>query len=653
MAEYAGSIDDEVQRKVDAYRGNPAALKQRYQMNQDLLDLLALQRINKEMQEKKRDIEMSMQQNPQTIKQQREAEVLGMTKDDLSKRVGGIMAQRQAAQQRNLQNLAAGQRPATRTPMPTPMRNPRTEGVASQRADNMVNMAQGGVVGFQEAGPVVSDALLERMGLTRDQWNNVLTDDAKAEYLRRFESIPEDASQFRRDLVGIGDVFRRPAAQTAAERQARGLFGGAQQIGAYFSPAPEAEAVYADLESRRTAADQIRNLSAAPTSAPAPDVEAAKFSNTGANTGANGGAPTGPAGLTKDSPILNMPERRDVVPDEFKLGPAPITPNMQALQNQVGVRPGLASRDITPTDAAGLAALSDEMRKRRSAMFGRDKTAEMRKSGTLSREIAGQEGVMDLLRDAQRRRAALVREQEAARGPFDWTARLPGGGAFGDINRAMSSQRAANEAAALGNLDQEIKLIQDQAKELGLFGREASASARVTGSDVEAAQNQAAESLDRQYGADSRAADAKADRIFSASVAELESYEKAVRRVTDIALAQYEGEYAERAKKIGASASLLAAEIAAESNEKTRRAQALASIAKLSADVRANAEDMIAKLPFNDPDFQKLSPEDKAKKIKAIRDAADREADGYRQIVEAAFAARPTLRSRQATSSEE
>ena len=638
MAEYAGSIDDEVQRKVDAYRGNPAALKQRYQMNQDLLDLLALQRINKEMKQKKQDIEMSMQQNPQTIKQQREAEVLGMTKNELGRQVGGIMAQRQRDQQQNLQRVAAGQRPATRMPM-----NAQMAGIASQPAPNMARMAQGGIVAFAEGDPVVSDALLERMRLTRDQWNNVLSDDAKAEYLRRFEPIPEDASQFRRDLVGMGDYFRRQAAQTAAEQQARGLFGGAQEIGAYFSPASKAEAVYADLERRRAAADQIRNLYTAPTSAPAPAPAPAD----GAPAG-----PAGPAGLTMDSPILNLPPRRDVVPDEFKLGPTPVAPNMQALQSQVGVRPGLASRDITPADAAGLAALSDEMRGRRSTTFGRDKLAEMRQAGELSREIAGQEGVMDLLRDAQRRRAALVKEQEAARGPWDWTARLGGGGAFGAINRSISSQRAANEAAALGNLDQEIKLIQDRARELGLFGREASTAARVAGSDVEAAQKQAAESLAMQYGADSKAADARADRIFSASVAELESYDKAVRRVTDIALAQYEGEYAERAKKIGASASLLAAEIAAESDEKSRRARALASIAKLSADVRANAEDMIAKLPFNDPDFQKLSPEDKAKKIKLIRAAAEKEADGYRQIVEAASAARPTLPVRPETSGE-
>jgi len=651
MAEYAGSIDDEVQRKVDAYRGNPAALKQRYQMNQDLLDLLALQRINKEMQEKKRDIEMSMQQNPQTIKQQREAEVLGGTKEELSKRVGGIMAQRQAAQQRNLQNLAAGQRPATRTPMPTPMRNPRTEGVASQRADNMVNMAQGGVVGFQPGGEVgggITDAQLAELrelgvNITKEQFAGFSAEN-KARLLRSID--PEQS--------GLGrDLFSRGTADAAVRDEARrrAVAGPApfQRLGAYaFGTAAESDEL-ARQKAAATADSQniLRNLSTAGAPPPPPPP-----AGDGAPPAGDGAPPADQTGLG-DSRLFNLPPRRDVVPNELKLGPAPVAPNMQALQSQVGPRPGLASRDITPADAAGLAALSDEMRGRRSATFGRDKLAEMRQAGTLSREIAGQEGVMDLLRDAQRRRAALVREQEAARGPFDWTARLPGGGAFGDINRAMSSQRAANEAAALGNLDQEIKLIQDQARELGLFGREASTSARVTGSDVEAAQKQAAESLDRQYGADSRAADAKADRIFSASVAELESYDKAVRRVTDIALAEYEGKYAERAKKIGASASLLAAQIASETDEKTRRAMALVNIAKLQAEVRSNAEAQIANLPLTDPNFQKLSPEDKAKKVKAIRAAADREAKGYRQVIEAAFAARPTLPSRRQTSGEE
>ena len=41
-------IDQAVQSRLDAYRGNPQALAQRYQMSQDLLDLLALQKLKSE-----------------------------------------------------------------------------------------------------------------------------------------------------------------------------------------------------------------------------------------------------------------------------------------------------------------------------------------------------------------------------------------------------------------------------------------------------------------------------------------------------------------------------------------------------------------------------------------------------------------------------
>ena len=44
----AYGIDDVVQKKVDAYRGNPAALQQRYAQNQELVDLLALQKMKSE-----------------------------------------------------------------------------------------------------------------------------------------------------------------------------------------------------------------------------------------------------------------------------------------------------------------------------------------------------------------------------------------------------------------------------------------------------------------------------------------------------------------------------------------------------------------------------------------------------------------------------
>ena len=57
------AIDRMVQEKVDAYRNNPAALQKNYQMNQDLLDLLALQKIKSEKDAAQRELAMSMEQN--------------------------------------------------------------------------------------------------------------------------------------------------------------------------------------------------------------------------------------------------------------------------------------------------------------------------------------------------------------------------------------------------------------------------------------------------------------------------------------------------------------------------------------------------------------------------------------------------------------
>ena len=41
----AYGIDDIIQQKTDAYRGNPAALQQRHAQSKELIDLLALQKL--------------------------------------------------------------------------------------------------------------------------------------------------------------------------------------------------------------------------------------------------------------------------------------------------------------------------------------------------------------------------------------------------------------------------------------------------------------------------------------------------------------------------------------------------------------------------------------------------------------------------------
>jgi hypothetical protein len=127
-----GGIDQQIQQKVDAYRGNPQALQQRYAQNQQLIDLLALQKLKSEKEAAARDLQMKMQQSPQTIKQQREAELMQMTKDDLAKQTGQLLEQRQAKSQNNLQRVAQAGLPAA---MP-----------------GQVQMAGGGIVAFSNGG---------------------------------------------------------------------------------------------------------------------------------------------------------------------------------------------------------------------------------------------------------------------------------------------------------------------------------------------------------------------------------------------------------------------------------------------------------------------------------------------------------------------
>ena len=97
---------------------------------------------------------MSMEQNPQTIAEQRGVEAVDRTKDDLVKQVGGVAAQRQRQQQQNIQRAAAGAPPA----------GAQMTGVAGQSAPNM-RMQSGGIVSFAngdkvEAKPMTPAELL-------------------------------------------------------------------------------------------------------------------------------------------------------------------------------------------------------------------------------------------------------------------------------------------------------------------------------------------------------------------------------------------------------------------------------------------------------------------------------------------------------------
>ena len=135
-----GSVED----RVSAYRGNPAPLQQRYAMSQDLLDLLALQKLKSEKDAAARQMQLAMGQKDaqqgmesMTVAQQREKEVTELTKNELAQQRGDTAGQQVQEQQRSLQQaMSSGIASA-----------PGASAVAQPKM-----MATGGIVAFAEGG---------------------------------------------------------------------------------------------------------------------------------------------------------------------------------------------------------------------------------------------------------------------------------------------------------------------------------------------------------------------------------------------------------------------------------------------------------------------------------------------------------------------
>lgn len=133
-----GSVDD----RVSAYQGNTKPLEQRYAISQDLLDLLALQKIKSQKDAAARQMQLQMaQQGAQdgqanmTVAQQREQEVKELTKNELAQQRGDTAQKQTSDQQAMMQRMMGGI-----------ARAPGANTAAQPQA-----MAAGGIVGY--AGP--------------------------------------------------------------------------------------------------------------------------------------------------------------------------------------------------------------------------------------------------------------------------------------------------------------------------------------------------------------------------------------------------------------------------------------------------------------------------------------------------------------------
>tara|TARA_R100000234_G_scaffold23879_1_gene13669 strand:+ start:198 stop:2051 length:1854 start_codon:yes stop_codon:yes gene_type:complete len=205
-------LDQDIEQRVNAYRGNPQALQQRYAANQELLDLLALQRLKSEKDEAARQVQMEMQENPQTIKQQRERQLVEMTKQDLVNQTAGILQNRRSRQQKNLQRVArqgaAGPRQMQfglgalaqrqpQRPQQVAMRQPQRPQQAPM--GRMMKAAEGGIVAFAEGltvnGEITQaeiDEYRRSLGRQNPRAQRLITDDEIRARIER-ERAPKPA----------------------------------------------------------------------------------------------------------------------------------------------------------------------------------------------------------------------------------------------------------------------------------------------------------------------------------------------------------------------------------------------------------------------------------------------------------------------------
>lgn len=154
----AGGIDKLVEQKADAYRSNPQALQKRYSQNQELMDLLAMQKLKTEKETAARDMQLKAEQTPSTIAEQYEQQLVGMNKNEMAQQTAGIMGERQKKAQQKQQAMGIPPQQAQQRP---PMPQAASQGIASQPRPNMQGMAKGGIIGYKGGGSVPTQAEID------------------------------------------------------------------------------------------------------------------------------------------------------------------------------------------------------------------------------------------------------------------------------------------------------------------------------------------------------------------------------------------------------------------------------------------------------------------------------------------------------------
>jgi len=346
-------MDREVDELAEVY--SPQQLQQKYKVTQELMYLLALQKVQSDMKAAQNQLAMSQQQQPGTIKEQMEGQVF----QEKLRQVSGTIAQ-QEAQRRQQQP-----------------QQPRPQ----QRM-----MASGGIVGFTKGGEV-TDEQLQRYGYTREQFN-LLPDDQKTDLLNRIAL----RGRLTRPLKAVGEAASGIASGIGAIGSAITGVQKEEEQAAPTSVAPS-QSYEERLESYK---DKLPGgVEKKPPVDPA-DLDAAKTAqakrvqqNMQSYEAQRGSGIGGGAAPTKTSPYTKPDSVIELLPEGLK----------DSLTSAAGMGP------------EGIAAAAEEARRRAEDVAGREGKAKQ-----FERMRQEQETLYDELQDPDKQRAQMRRNIFAAFG---------------------------------------------------------------------------------------------------------------------------------------------------------------------------------------------------------------------------------------------
>ena len=217
-------VAQDIDQLADTYANKPEYLNQQYKVTQELKYLLAAQKVAGLLAEADKQLTASMAQQPSTVAQDMEQELLGrvqkMAGDGQDPRgkaqqVGGVLANKQQQQQKNMQRAAQGPQQG-RPPMMA------AGGLLSQRAPNLERMYGGGIVGFSgETGSVVQGyfdggAVAKKLGISLEELERRIAD-------QESRGLPREKAEQAMEQAAAVPSARKDFSMTEAYRQKLGI----------------------------------------------------------------------------------------------------------------------------------------------------------------------------------------------------------------------------------------------------------------------------------------------------------------------------------------------------------------------------------------------------------------------------------------------